>query len=98
MEELQITPELEEKIRNSESLDEIVQLCTDAGIPVTKEQIEAGLKTAGDEELSETALDNVSGGGLFSLSVIIGIIWGRNRARGGGGQGSFGGGGSAGGR
>lgn len=56
---------LEQKLRNAESLDEVVQACAEEGITVTKEQLEASLSSDPEGELSAEALDNVSGGGLF---------------------------------
>lgn len=56
---------LEQKLKNAESLDEVVQACAEEGITLTKEQLEASLSSDPEGELSAEALDNVSGGGLF---------------------------------
>jgi len=74
-----ISKELEEKIVNAESLDEIVALCAAEGIQVTKEQLEAELAMRSkDGELDENDLDAVAGGSgaLVALGVIIAIcVW-----------------------
>lgn len=102
MENICISPELEEKIRQSENLEEVAQVCVDAGIQVTKEQLEAEMMPEVDGELSEEMLDNVSGGGIIRIvRAIINIFTGGNRSNfssGGGGRGSFGGGGGGGSR
>lgn len=91
----QMNPELQAKLDSAESLDDVVRLCEEAGIAVSKEQLEAMDVPMADGELSEETLDAVSGG-----SVAGWILWywwrnrGRNRSSGGGGSGSFGGGGS----
>lgn len=90
MSDMLISSALEEKIQKAESLDEVVQICTEEGITVTKEQLEAMLSSdsENDGELSAETLDNVSGGGFF--------FWLRGRIRftagGGGGGGGRGGG------
>lgn len=95
MQHNQINSELQAKLDGAESLDDVVRLCEEAGIAVSKEQLEAMDVPMADGELSEETLDAVSGG-----SVAGWILWywwrnrGRNRSSGGGGSGSFGGGGS----
>ena len=95
MQHNQINSELQAKLDGAESLDDVVRLCEEAGIAVSKEQLEAVDVPMADGELSEETLDAVSGG-----SVAGWILWywwrnrGRNRSSGGGGSGSFGGGGS----
>ena len=101
MEVIQISQELEEKIRQAETVEEVVQACTEEGIQITKEQLEAGLLPESEGELSEDMLDNVSGGGIFSLVRRIISYYrasnynggGGGFSRGGGGGRSFGGGG-----
>ena len=67
---MELNDEIRAKISNAASMDEVVRICAEAGIPVTKEQLEASDNTTGAEgELSEEALDAVSGGSL------IGLIW-----------------------
>ena len=106
MEEMVISSALEEKLKNAESLDEVVQACAEEGIAITKEQLESPLPSGPEGELSAEALDNVSGGGL--LDWIRRFIQ-RSRASnysgggggfssGGGGNGFGGGGGGGGGR
>lgn len=103
MEEIQ--ERLEEKLKNAASLDEAIQACAEEGITVTKEQLEAVLSPDPEGELSDEALDNVSGGGVIDW---IRRYIRRSRASnysaggggfssGGGGSGSFGGGGGGGG-
>lgn len=106
MAEMTISAALEEKLRGAESLDEVVQVCAEAGIPVTKEQLECPAVSGPDGELSEDALDNVSGGGVIDWIRRIyryyrASNYSSGSGRGGlasGGGGGGGGGGSAGGR
>lgn len=103
---MEISKELEGKIRQAETVEDVVRVCADAGIDVTKEQLLAADMPEG--ELDETALDLVSGGSV--LGAVAWLIWGfyknsRNRSSGSGaggacsaGGGGGGGGGSAGGR
>lgn len=98
MQHNEMNPELQAKLDGAESLDDVVRICEEAGIAVSREQLEAMDVPMADGELTEE-LDAVSGG-----SVAGWILWywwrnrGRNRSSGGGGNGSFGGGGRAGGR
>ena len=98
MQHNQINSELQAKLDGAESLDDVVRLCEEAGIAVSREQLEAMDVPMADGELTEEALDAVSGG---SVAGWILWYWWRNRGRNrssGGGNGSFGGGGRAGGR
>lgn len=107
MAEMEISCALQEKLEKAESLDEVIQACTEEGITVTKEQLEIMLSSDSENEgeLSAEALDNVSGGGLFGrirryvrysrASKYRG--GGGGFSSGGGGNGSFGGGGGGGG-
>ena len=60
---MELNDEIRAKISNAASMDEVVRICAEAGIPVTKEQLEASDTTGAEGELSEEALDAVSGGG-----------------------------------
>ena len=95
----QMNPELQAKLDSAESLDDVVRVCEEAGIAVSREQLEAMDVPMADGELTEEALDAVSGGSV--VGWIFRYWWrnrGRNRSSGGGGNGCFGGGGRAGGR
>lgn len=72
MEEMIISSALEEKLENAESLEEVVRLCAEEGIAVTKEELEAALDSEDEGELNAEQLDNVSGG--IRLSRIRRII------------------------
>lgn len=88
--------ELEEKLSNAESEEEMVRILNEAGYSVTAEQLKAMAETA-EGELSEDALEAVGGG--LAISMIARVFYKCfNTSRGGGGAGSFGGGGSMGGR
>ena len=88
---MEISQELESKIRQAETLDDVVRICTDAGIDVTREQLQAA--DMPDGELDENALDLVSGGSV--LGAVALMVWSiyKNRSSGGGGGHAFGGGG-----
>lgn len=85
-----ITPELEEKIKGAETLDDLVKVCTEAGVEVTKEQLEAELAKTENDELDENALDDVAGGvSVFRLALgAVVVIWKKvysvKRSKGGG--------------
>ena len=63
--------ELEEKIANAQSEEELLKILTDAGIDISLEKLRAAVSANG--ELDEAALDNVSGGGAI-WSVIRNIF------------------------
>lgn len=67
MEVIQISRELEEKIRQAGTVEEVIQACAEEGIQVTKEQLEAGLMPESEGGLSEDMLDNISGGGIYNI-------------------------------
>lgn len=81
--EEKLTKELEEQISAAKSLDDVVKLCTDAGIPVTKEQLEATALPEADGELTEEALDAVSGGSVY---YAFQRFWERHHSHRGGGH------------
>ena len=84
MNNIQITKELEEKIVNAQSDEEVIALFAEAGITVTPDRFHLG---DADGELNEDALDHVSGG---SAAYIVGWLIGRylanRRCHGGGGH------------
>ena len=85
MNTFEIPKELEEKIVNASSDEEVIRLFEEAGITVTPEQFNIGGDNA-DGSLDEAALDNVVGG---SATYFIGYLIGRyvaNRRHGGGGH------------
>lgn len=95
--------ELEAKIANAVSEEEVLTIFAEAGISVTAEQLNADMEST-DGELSEDALDNVAGGSIWYIAKKI---WNRYKANrysgggrgfssGGGGGHSFGGGGGGG--
>lgn len=98
--------ELETKIANAQSDDEVLRLFAEAGYSVTREQLDM---ESNDDELGEDMLDMVSGGGVLSwIRRAINQYNAKKNAsnyngggggfsRGGGGGHSFGGGGSGGG-
>ena len=53
--------ELEEKLSNAESEEEMIRILNEAGYSVTAEQLKAMAETA-EGELSEDALETVAGG------------------------------------
>ena len=59
---------LKEKLGKAESMEEVVRAFSEEGIEVSAEQLEAMLNeaTSADGEISEEALDHVSGGAPFS--------------------------------
>ena len=69
-----ITPELEEKIKGAETLEDLVKVCAEAGVEVTKEQLEAELAKMESDELDENALDDVAGGASKVKAIVDAII------------------------
>lgn len=55
---------LEEKITNAQSEEELLQVLADAGMPITSAQLHAAVET-GDGEVTEDALEGVSGGWIM---------------------------------
>lgn len=84
---MEISKELEAKIQQADSVEDVVQVCAEAGIAVTKEQLLAADLPEG--ELDENALDLVSGGVSVLGGAVALLIWGIYKA----GKGSGGGGG-----
>lgn len=76
MEVIQTSQKLEEKIKAAETLEDVVNICSEEGIAVTKEQLEAALAQTEGGELSEDVLDNVSGGTSMLWRALIPIIGG----------------------
>lgn len=72
--EFVLTTELEEKIKNAESLDEFVKICAKEGIEVTREQLEAEVARQENGDLSEEDLDNVSGGIMVPTLAAAALI------------------------
>lgn len=62
-------PELEAKLDSAQTLDDVVRICAEAGIPVSREQLEAIDMAAADGELNEDALDAIGGGSLTGWIV-----------------------------
>ena len=58
----ELTEELKEKLENAGSVDELVQIVNEAGVPITKEQLEQMAIGSGEEELNEDDLEAVAGG------------------------------------
>lgn len=96
MENIQISAELESKIQNAESLEEVARICNEAGISVTKEQLENEMTPVNDGELSEAMLGNVSGGGIVRMVYKIVSIFCGSRSNGNGSGGGFSAGGGGG--
>ena len=87
---------LEEKITNAQSEEELLQVLADAGMPITSAQLHAAVET-GNGEMTEDALEGVSGGCIMLPWLII-RTWYKHRSKGGGGGGSIGSGGGIGSR
>ena len=83
-----ISKDLEEKLMQAQSDSEFAQILTDAGIPVTVEQLHA-IEDNTEGELNEETLDSVAGGAIW---YIIKKLLQRYHH---GGGGSCGGGGSS---
>ena len=88
---------LEEKITNAQSEEELLQVLADAGMPITSAQLHAAVE-AGDGEMTEDALESVSGGCIMLPPWLIIRTWYKHRSKGGGGGGSIGSGGGIGSR
>lgn len=71
MDQIVISDSLKEKLDAAETMDEVVRVCDEEGIEVTKEQLEAA--AAMDGELTEGDLDSVNGGALGMLAIAVAI-------------------------
>ena len=79
----EISDSLKAKLDNAETMDDVVRVCAEEGIEVTKEQLEAAAASM-DDELNEDDLDNVNGGvALFAIAVAVAITyyWYKTRKR-----------------
>lgn len=56
---------LKAKLEAAQTMEDVIQVCAEEGIEVTREQLEAPVPSGPDGELSEDALDNVSGGSVI---------------------------------
>lgn len=85
--EEKLTRELEEQLSAAKSLEDMVKICTDAGIPITKEQLKAAALPDTHEELTEEELDAVSGGSMYyAFRQLLERLSSRNRNHSGGGH------------
>lgn len=69
---------LQEKLEGVTDLDEIVRICTEAGFPVTRAQLEADRSKDDNEELSEDDLSCVVGGvsnGILGQNNVLMYLW-----------------------
>ena len=71
MQHNQINSELQAKLDSAESLDDVVQVCEEAGIAVSREQLEAMDVPMADGELTEETLDAVSGGSVAGWILVL---------------------------
>lgn len=71
MDQIVISDSLKAKLDTAETMDEVVRVCAEEGIEVTKEQLEAA--AAMDGELTEGDLDSVNGGALGMLAIAVAI-------------------------
>ena len=71
-------PEMQKKIEQAETFDDLYSLVKEQGIDISKEDFKVVMGEIGKEvdkaiaesdELNEEMLEGVSGGGLFSLSI-----------------------------
>lgn len=72
MDQIAISDSLKAKLDTAETMDEVVRVCAEEGIEVTKEQLEAAAASM-DGELTEGDLDNVNGGALGMLAIAVAI-------------------------
>lgn len=87
-ESLMRNEQFQEKLYEAQDLADVRALFANEGVEITEEKLMSMMLPDG-EDLEESDLENVSGGGSV-------MSWLRSRL--GGGKGSFGGGGTAGGR
>lgn len=84
--EEKLTKALEEKLSAAKSLEDMANICIDAGIPVTKEQLKAAALPDTHEELTAEELDAVSGGNVYyAFRQLLERLNARNRNHSSGG-------------
>ena len=71
--ELKDNPEFREKLSQAKDLDQAVEILSQYGVEIEKEELEkaAAMVPAGEGELNEDALDNVSGGCMIPWWLLI---------------------------
>lgn len=74
MNEFAITEEVKAQLSKAESMEDVVEILAQAGVSVTKEQLEAQIALENAEgELSEENLDAVAGGAKL-ISILRYIL------------------------
>ena len=73
MEEFVITQEMEDKLKQAQTVEEVVEILAAEGIEVSAEELKAVLEGPVVDEngqISEAALDNVTGGALWLWKLL----------------------------
>lgn len=64
MSNYELTEDLKQKLETAKSLDEVVLIFDEAGIPIAREELEKIANYSHSDVLGEEDLDSVSGGGI----------------------------------
>ena len=70
MENITLTESLMEKLGVAENLDEVVRVCGEEGVEITKDQLEAAASR--NEEFSEEELEDVTGG-CYGVAILVAV-------------------------
>ena len=78
---MELTPELEAKVKAAESLEEVVEILKAEGMDVTKEDLIKAMEAEEKDELSEDDLEDVAGGAAWIKYLRPLILWIKPRWR-----------------
>lgn len=70
IEELERDSEFQANVANAKDINEIIALFKEKGIDVTEEQLLKVADQAGEDELSESDMENVSGGIILEVAAF----------------------------
>ena len=84
MSQFEVSEALKEKLDKAETLDEVLLACNEEGVEITKEDLEAAAGAATSAQLTESDLDNVTGGYAalaFAVAIAIYAYWKYSRRK-----------------
>lgn len=74
--ELVANEEFKAAANKVETVEEAVALCKTYGVEITGDELVDAIKKSHSDELDETALENVSGGGFTAALYALGFVFG----------------------
>ena len=80
IEELEKDSEFQANVANAKDINEIIALFKEKGIDVTEEQLLKVADQVGEDELSESDMENVAGGLVVGAALAFGVGWAIGKA------------------